>query len=200
MDRPLHFLLTTAAVLIGGLLALLGYDHWVLKPRADAQARTIADLQARPTTQPAALDLDSARSQADAIAGKLDADLKRSVAENRAAIEQTVREQQMRQLGNDALARANLPRVALVEFYMTNNEWPTDAAAVGLGATGDLAGGAVKAVTIGPQGAIVLALREPLSSAGRIVMTPVAKANGMIEWRCTTEGDDNLPRYVAGCR
>ncbi|RNF86100.1 pilin [Montanilutibacter psychrotolerans] len=200
MDRPLHLLLTFVAVLIGGFLALLGYDHWVLKPRADTQARTIADLQARPAAQPAALDLDSARSEADAIAGKLDADLKRSVAENRAAIEQTSREQQMRQLGNDALARANMPRVAITEFYMTNNQWPADASAAGLGSTADLAGGAVKAVTIGPQGTIALALREPLSSAGRIVMTPVAKANGMIEWRCATEGDDNLARYVAGCR
>ncbi|MGH8030558.1 MAG: pilin, partial [Arenimonas sp.] len=90
-------------------------------------------------------------------------------------------------------------RVALSEFYMSRGAWPANAAEAGLPAFDPATGGAVRAIDIGAQGVLTIALREPFAEGSRFVLTPTAGKDFTLEWRCRSEGDVELRRFVPAC-
>ena len=182
------FVAAFLGAVVGVALVLFAYDRFVLQPRAEAQARREA------------VDLAEGRADAKGIADQLDASVDRSVERARSALGELAGDQDKARLANDALQRGAMYRTALSEFYMSRGEWPADADAAGLPAFDPATGGAAQAITVGANGVVTIALREPFASGSRFVLTPTAGRDGMLQWRCRGEGDAELARLVPSCR
>jgi Pilin (bacterial filament) len=196
-----QFLLTLVAVLIGGFLALLGYDRFVVKPReaaATTRAQAEALVAAHATAQ---LDLGKARSEARAVAAEVEASVQRSVENARQTMDAQASEMNQRGLVADAVQRASMFRVALTEYYQTNGRWPTDADEAGLPSPSEMRGGAVRTVTLGAQGAVTIALDDRFGVGSVVILKPdVNAASGIVDWNCEVKGDAALKQAMPRCK
>jgi hypothetical protein len=181
-----NFAITFFAAVLGLLLALFVYDRLVLAPR-------IAEATAAPA-------LGEARNEAKAISDELDASVKKTVEGAKQAMSDQASEADRRRLAMDALVRATGFKVAVTEYYMSNMAWPITAKDVGLEPPGTYAGGAVTSIALAGQGAIVVSINDVFSPASTIRMTPRANGSGMIDWRCSVEGSNELRRYLLACK
>lgn len=188
-----QFAIILTAVLIGVLGALLLYDLLVLKPRGDALAETL--------TMTAKVDLANARDEAQGIAENLDAAVDRSVSDAQQAMDAQAQEQERRRLATEAVNRASMFKVAIAETYMSTGQWPANAQAAGLGPPASYAGGAVKGIELGQKGTITIALSDPFAVGSKVQLVPrVDPQSYVVDWRCSLEGDESLPRYLPACQ
>lgn len=198
-----QFILTLVAVLIGGFLALLGYDRFIVKPReaaatAKAQAEAEALVAAHATAQ---RDLGKARSEARAVAAEVEASVQRSVENARQTMDAQAAEMNQRGLVADAVQRATMFRVSLTEYYQANGRWPSDADEAGLPAPSEMRGGAVRTVAIGAQGAVTIVLDDRFAAGSVIVLKPDANAaSGIVDWNCEVKGDPALKEAMPRCK
>lgn len=195
-----QFVLTLVAVLVGGFLALLGYDQFVVKPREAEAAR--ADAAERAATRvDVAPDLAQARGEAQSIAAEVEASLERSVEKARSGMDAQARDMDRRALLTDAVQRATMFRVSLTEYYQTNGRWPQDADEAGLPSPEEMRGGAVRTVTVGAQGVVIIALDDTFGAGSEIRLRPqVSDAAGMVDWRCEVKGDAALKQSLPRCQ
>jgi hypothetical protein len=194
-QRPMkNFLIVLLAVLIGGFLALLGYDRLVVQPRAAAVAKAAAKAQ----MPDAKLDLQQARTEAKQVADEVEASVQRSVQGARDAMDVQAKDMDRRALVLEAASRATMFRVALTEYYQTNGRWPRDADEAGLPAPTEVSGGGVREITLSAKGVVTVTLDEHFPAGSTIVLRPTANAaSGMIDWSCEINGDglkQSLPR------
>lgn len=195
-----QFILTLVAVLVGGFIALLGYDRFVVEPReaaaAKAEAAALAEAQMK-----SPLDLSRARNEAKAVAAEVEASVQRSVESARQTMDAQAAEMNQRGLVADAVQRATMFRVALTEYYQTNGRWPTDADEAGLPSPSEMRGGAVRTVTLGAQGAVTIALDDRFGAGSVIVLKPDANAaSGIVDWNCEVKGDRALKQAMPRCK
>ena len=187
MNRTFFVALIAALLGVGG--ALMAYDHFVVQPRA---AEAEAGLR---------LDLQQAREQAQQITDQMQASVEQNVASAQQAMDAQAREQEMRRLARDALARAAPFKTALAEHYMSQGAWPGDPGAAGLPTPDATAGGAVQAIRLGSRGLVDITLGAPFPDGSGLALTPEVRADGAsIEWHCASRGDLALPRYLPECR
>jgi hypothetical protein len=192
-----QFILTLIAVLVGGFLALLAYDRFVVAPREAEAVRVAAAERERQRVEP---DLRQAQQQAREIAGEVEASVERSLDRAREGLDAQAKEVDRRGLILDAVQRATMFRVALTEFHQTNGRWPVDADDAGLPAPEEMRGGAVRSVEIGRGGTVTIALDANFAPDSRIVLEPrVAEAGGHIDWRCRVSGDRLLKQTLPRC-
>ena len=196
-----NFLPTFLAVLVAAGLALFVYDRFVLAPRLEK------------VSQAAQVNLADAREQANQIATELDASVERSVADAKAAFdEQTQAEdarraelekqaEQMRATAQaaDALARASVVKVALVEYYMNTGQWPTRTTDIGMGRPEDFAGGPVASITLEPEGVIAIRLKPEVAVGAHLRLVPRVARSGMVDWSCRASNYAAAERLPA-CR
>ncbi len=195
-----QFILTLVAALIGGFIALMGYDQFVVKPREAALAKVEAMTPAadRGAVQP---DLRQAREQARQVAAEVEASVQRSVDNARQTMDTQAAEMNQRALVSDAVQRASMFRAALTEYYQTNGRWPTDADEAGLPSPSEMRGGAVRTVTIGAQGAVTIALDDRFGAGSVVVLKPNANAaSGIVDWNCEVKGDRALKQAMPRCK
>lgn len=193
-----QFLLTLAAVLVGGFLALLGYDRLIVQPRESAEA---ARMQKAQDAAAVPVDMGKARAEAREVAAEVEASVQRSVDNARATMTAQASEMDRRSLIADAVQRVSMFRVALTEFHMTNARWPQDAEEAGLPPPADMRGGAVRTVTLGEQGVVTVALDDRFGKDGAIVLRPTANAaTGQVDWACEVTGDDEIRRALPRCK
>ena len=183
-----QFFITVFAVLVGGFIALLGYDRLVVEPR-EAKVRAAEQV-----------DLGKARSDAKQIADDVESSVQRSVDSAKDAMDAQARTMDERTAAMDAVQRATMFRVALTEYYQTNGRWPQDAEEVGLPPPEDSRGGAVKSVAVGSKGVVTVNLIGPFGDGSSIVLRPQANAAGVIEWACEAHGNDALKRAMPRCK
>ncbi len=192
-----QFILTLIAVLVGGFLALLAYDRFVVAPRDAEAARDAASERERQRIAP---DMREAQQQAREIADDVEASVQRSLDSAREGMDAQAKEMDRRGLILDAVQRATMFRVALTEFHQTNGRWPVDADDAGLPAPEEMRGGAVRSVEIGRGGTVTIALDATFAPDSRIVLEPrVAEAGGRIDWRCRVSGDRLLKQALPRC-
>ncbi len=186
-----QFILTLIAVLIGGFLALLGYDRFIVQPReAAAKAPTSA---ANPQ-----VDLGRARAEAQQVAAEVEASVQRSVEGARETMDAQAKLMDRRALIAEAASRATMFRVSLTEYYQSNGRWPRDADEAGLPAPTEMRGGAVREIRLGEQGVVTVKMDERFPEGSVIVLRPIVNAaSGMVDWTCEVKGDglkQSLPR------
>lgn len=192
-----QFILTLIAVLVGGFLALLAYDRFVVAPREAEAMRDAAAERERQRVEP---DMREAQQQAREIAGEVEASVQRSLDRAREGLDAQAKEVDRRGLILDAVQRATMFRVALTEFHQTNGRWPVDADDAGLPAPEEMRGGAVRSVEIGRGGTVTIALDANFAPDSRIVLEPrVAEVGGLIDWRCRVSGDLLLKQTLPRC-
>lgn len=192
-----QFLITLSAVLIGGFLALLGYDHFVVKPREAAAAKTEAAARRAEATP---VDLSQAREDARDVAAELESSVRRSVDSAEEAMRAQAKAMDRASLARDAVSRATMFRVAMTEYYQTNGAWPRTAEDAGLPPPEDTRGPAVASIAIGDAGAVVVRLDRALAENTSIVLRPEPKsAMGMVDWRCELKGDVTLKAFLPRC-
>ncbi len=206
-----QFLITFAAVLIGGCLALLGYDHFIVQPR-EAQQQTAQwqrQLQAQAAVSQAVAsqatvaqpDMAKARADAQQVAAEVEASVQRSVDGARDTMNAQAKEMDRRGLLADAVSRATMFKVSLTEFYQSNGQWPHDADEAGLPAPGEMRGGAVRTITLGAKGVVTVALDDRFAANSAIVLRPLVNAKSqMVEWLCEIKGDPALKQTLSHCK
>lgn len=196
-----NFLPTFLAVLVAAGLALFVYDRFVLAPRLEK------------VSQAAQINLADAREQANQIATELDASVERSVADAKAAFDEQAQaedarraelEEQAEQMkataqAADALARASVVKVALVEYYMNMGQWPTRTTDIGMGQPKDFAGGPVAAITLEPEGVIAIRLKPEVAVGAQLRLVPRVARSGMVDWSCRVSNYAAAERLPA-CR
>jgi hypothetical protein len=195
-----QFLITLVAVLVGGFLALLGYDRFIVKPREDAAARAEAAARAQAAAD-AKVDLDRTRSDARQVAEEVEASVKRSVDGAREAMDAQAKEMDRRGLVVEAASRATMFRVALTEYYQSNGRWPRDADEAGLPSPTEMRGGGVSEIALGAQGVVTIKMNEQFAAGSAILLRPAANAaSGMVEWNCEVKGDSLLKQALPRCK
>lgn len=195
-----QFALTLVAVLVGGFLALLGYDRFVVKPREAETARAEAAEREADRVR-VAPDLAQARGEAQSIAAEVEASLQRSVDKARNGMDAQAREMDRRALLTDAVQRATMFRVSLTEYYQTNGRWPQSADEAGLPLPEEMRGGAVRSVTIGVQGQVIIALDDTFGAGSEIRLKPRMNDDaGIADWRCEVKGDPALKQALPRCQ
>lgn len=195
--RMKQFLLTLSAVLIGGFLALLAYDHFIVKPR---EAAAVAAAVSLPKAEPAPVDLSQARSEARQVAAEVEASVKRSVDSARDAMDAQAKEADRRSLIAGAVSQATMFRVTLTEYYQSNGAWPREAEDAGLPPSEDTRGPGVAGIALGERGAVVVSLDDSIAAGSKIVLRPrVSATTGMVEWRCELKGDPSLKAMLPRC-
>ena len=193
-----QFVITLIAVFVGGFLALLGYDRFVVQPREVVAAETVTKAQTLPGAQ---VDLDRARADAQQVAAEVEASVQRSVDGAREAMDAQATERDRRALVADAASRATMFRVSLTEYYQSNGRWPRDADEAGLPAPSEMRGGGVREITLGAQGMVTVTMDERFAAGSAMVLRPSADAaSGMVEWACEVKGDHVLKQSMPRCK
>lgn len=183
-----QFAITFAAVLMGAALALFGYDYFIAKPRAAAQAVA------------AQIDLSKAKLEAQNIANNLDAAVNQTISNANDSMNAQAGEMQQRALVGDALARGSMFKTALAEYFMTHGQWPKTHDESGLAKPESYAGGAVESISVSEKGIVIISLNEKLEAGSEIKLIPQAnEQSGMIAWHCTTQGTETLRRHLSAC-
>ena len=183
-----QLLLSLLGTLLGVLLALVLYDHYIVQPRAATQAKA------------AASDLANSVRQAQEISAGVDASLKRSVDSTRVALDAQAHDQDKRRMASEAMAQTQLYKVALAEAFMANGKWPTHPSEAGLPQNGTGAGGAVRSIVVGDNGKVSVGFNESFAKDAHLELVPTAdKETYQVSWRCVTSGDPDLQRYFPQC-
>jgi hypothetical protein len=183
-----QFAITFAAVLIAAALALFGYDYFIVKPRAALQA------------QAAQIDLSKAKLEAQDIADNLDAAVNQTISNANDSMNAQTGEMQQRALAADALARGSMFKTALAEYFMSNGQWPKTHDESGLAKPESYAGGAVRSISVGEKGVVIISLNEKFEPGSKIKLIPEAnEQSGMINWHCSTEGSEALKHQLSAC-
>jgi hypothetical protein len=184
-----QFAITFAAVFVAAALALLGYDHLIVKPREATQAEALL------------VNLSTAEQQAQGIADDLDAAITQSVNNANETMHMQANEMKQRSLAVDALVRASMFKTALTEYFMSNGQWPKTQTEAGLAKPDSYAGGAVGSITVADQGVVVITLNSQIDSGAKIKLVPDANLQSyVINWRCSTEGSETLGRLLPDCK
>ncbi len=193
-----QFLITLVAVLIGGFLALLGYDHFIVKPReAAATAKAATEM---PKRVPASVDLSQARAEAKQVADEVEASVQRSVDSAREAMQMQAKDADRRAMIVEAVSKATMFRASITEYYQSHGRWPRDADDAGLPPPEDMRSPGVTGIAIGERGTIVVTLDRSLAANSSIVLRPTAKAStGLVDWRCELTGDPSLKAMLPRC-
>jgi hypothetical protein len=196
-----QFWLTLAAVAIGGFLALLGYDRFVLKPREAARSTQAALAPAAaPKAEPVQADVSKAREEAKQVADEVDASVQRSVDKVRDVMEAQADDMNRRASIGSAVSRATMFRVTLTEYYQSNGRWPRTADDASLPSPEEMRGNGVDGVELGHGGAVIVHLDKSLSANGRIALRPKASADtDIVDWRCEIERDAGLKPFLPHC-
>jgi hypothetical protein len=193
-----QFVIVLIAVLVGGFLALLAYDRFIVAPRA-AEAAEVAEVADRQREQ-VAPQMREARREARAIADEVEASVQRSLDNAREGMAAQAKDMDRRGLILDAVQRATMFRVALTEYYQANGRWPLDADDAGLPSPEEMRGGAVRSVELGRNGVVTIALDPTFQPDSRIVLEPRANAaSGLVDWRCRVSGDPALKQSLPRC-
>ncbi len=194
-----QFVITLIAVLVGGFLALLGYDRFIVQPREAAAVNAEAAAKVQ-TPADAQVDLTQARAQAQQVAAEVEASVQRSVQGARDTMDAQAKDMDRRGLAVEAASRATMFRVALTEYYQTNGGWPRDADEAGLPAPTEMRGGAVREITLGANGVVTVKLDERFPAGSTIVLRPTANtAAGTVDWVCEVKGD-GLKQALPRCK
>ena len=184
-----QFAITFLAVFIAAALALLGYDHFIVKPREASQAEAVM------------VDLSNAEQQAQGIANELDAAVTESVNTANETMIAQADEMQQRSLAKDALMRASMFKTALSEYFMSNGQWPKGQTEAGLAKPESYAGGAVSSISVSDKGVVVIMLNGQIESGAKIKLIPDANMQSyVINWRCSTEGSEALRHLLPDCK
>jgi len=184
-----QFGIVFAAVFMATVLALLGYDEWIVKPREKAQVEAVQ------------LDLGDAETKAKNIAKNLDTAVAQSVENAGNTMNMQADEMRQRALAADAIARASLFKTALSEYFMSMGKWPESQSEAGLAAPESYAGGAVASISVVPQGMVVIRLNNQIENGAKILLVPEANAQSYaINWHCRTEGSEKARRLLPDCR
>lgn len=182
------FTLSMLGAALGVALVLFLYDQFVAQPRAQRQQ------------QAAQVDLTQAARQAEAITANLDASVQRSVETARQAFDAQAADQRKRAWVAEALAQTQRYKVALTEAYLNRGQWPVSATDAGLPARDTPAGGALRSIEVDDDGSIVLEFDHNFARGARLRLLPQGDpATSQLHWRCTTEGDPDLERYLPQC-
>ncbi len=195
-----QFVITLIAVLVGGFLALLGYDQFIVQPRSAAipNAESVVNVQTPPGAQ---VDLDQARADAQQVAAEVEASVQRSVEGARQAMDAQATDMDRRALVGEAASRATMFRVSLTEYYQSNSRWPRDADEAGLPAPSEMRGGGVREISLGAQGVVTVTMDDRFPAGSAIVLRPSANAaSGMVEWVCEVKGDRVLKQAMPRCK
>lgn len=183
-----QFVITFAAVLLAVAVALLGYDYFIVKPRAALQAETVQ------------VDLKNAQTQAQNIAHDLDAAVTQSVSNANDTMNAQAGELQQRALVADAIARGSMFKTALAEYFMSNGQWPKNHAESGMAKPESYAGGAVSNISIEGKGVVIITLNDKIETGAKIKLIPEANEQSyMINWHCSSEGSEALKRHLPAC-
>ena len=183
-----QLLMSLLGTLLGVLLALALYDHYVLQPRAAEQANAVTS------------DLADTVRQAQAISAEVDASVKRSVDSAREALDAQASDQNKRRMASGAIAQTQRYKVALTEAFIANGKWPTHPAEAGLPPHSTDAGGAVRDIVVSEQGKVSVLFNESFARDARFELVPSAdKDSFQVSWRCLTSGDPDLQRYFPQC-
>jgi hypothetical protein len=188
-----QFLVTLIAVLVGGFLALLAYDRFIVQSRPGGTSPTASETA---TTAQAPATVAVSPERPASAASQSPATIPGVEVGAAVPLERVPRNRT--ELVADAVQRATMFRVALTEYYQTNLRWPQDADEAGLPAPEEMRGGAVRSVGIGPGGTVTIVLDPPFIAGSRVELTPRVTSSGQVEWGCRTQGDpglaDDLPR------
>jgi len=183
-----QFTITFAAVLLAVAIVLIGYDHFILKPRAAQQSETVQ------------VDLSNAQSQAKNIAHDLDTAVTQTISNANDTMNAQAGEMQQRALVADAIARGAMFKTALAEYFMTNGQWPKTHEESGLAKPESYAGGAVSSISVGDKGVVVIVLNDKIEAGGKIKLIPEANPESyVINWHCGSEGSQALKRHLPDC-
>ncbi|MGN6153558.1 MAG: pilin [Lysobacteraceae bacterium] len=183
-----QFVVTLLAVLVGGFLALLAYDRFIVTPRQTARPPEATDAApaVASTGAPAAPTPQVAPGPSTTDLPPL-ADIAISDSERAALV-------------IDAARRATMYRVALTEYYQTNGRWPLDADEAGLPSPAEARGGAVQAVEVDRSGVVTVRLDRRFGRDGAFVLRPTANdATGTIDWHCEVRGAPDLKKTLPRC-
>ena len=186
-----QFVVTLLAVLVGGFLALLAYDRFIVTPRGTASTPKTADAApagsstatpSAPTPQAASVPPPTPTVDLPPLADIAISDSERAA------------------LVMDAVRRATMYRVALTEYYQTNGRWPLDADEAGLPSPDEARGGAVQAVELDRHGVVTVKLDGRFGRDGALVLRPAANdADGTIAWHCEVRGGPDLKKTLPRC-
>jgi type IV pilus assembly protein PilA len=186
-----QFVVTLLAVLVGGFLALLAYDQFIVKPRAAVEAP--APVAGVASGAPAPVSSSAPAPVPASPALPTPADLP-------PLAETAISDNERAALVMDAVRRATMYRVALTEYYQTNGRWPIDADEAGLPSADEARGGAVQAVELDRQGVVTVKLDGRFGRDGAILLRPTANgATGTIDWRCEVQGGSELRKALPRC-
>lgn len=163
-----QFIITFVAVLIAAAIALLGYDHFIVKPRETSQAEAVL------------VNLSNAKQQAQGVADELDAAVTESVQNANETMVAQANEMQQRSLAKDALVRASMFKVALSEYFISNGQWPKSQADAGLAKPESYAGGAVSSISVAEKGVVVITLNGQIESGAKIKLIPDANMQSYV--------------------
>jgi hypothetical protein len=183
-----QFVITFTAVLLAAALALFAYDYFIVKPRTALQSETVQ------------VNLDNARTQAQGIADNLDAAVTKTISNANDTMNTQAGEMQRRALAADAIARGSMFKTALAEYFMTNGQWPKTHDESGLAKPESYAGGAVKSISVGEKGSVIIALNEKIEAGAKIKLIPQANEQSyVINWTCSVEGSEALMHQLPSC-
>ena len=174
--------------LLGVGIALLAYDHFVLRPREASRLEVKA------------IDLTQAAADARKITEGVDASVRKSVDSAQQALDAQAAEQDKRRMAAEAIAQTQLYKVALTESFMANGKWPTRASEAGLPQDNPGAGGAIRNISVGDRGRITVTFDKSFAEGARFELLPEADPGTFqVRWQCRTSGDADLKRFLPQC-
>ena len=180
--------LSLLGTLLGVVLALLVYDHFIVQPREAMRAEA------------ASVDLSRAADQAKKITDSVDASVKRSVDSAQQAFEAQAADQNKRRMLAEAVAQTQMYKVALTESFMSNGQWPAKASDAGLPQNNSKAGGAIRDIAVGQRGTITVSFDGNFAEGALFQLVPQADPDTyQVRWQCKTSGDPDLKRYLPDC-
>lgn len=180
--------LSLLGTLLGVVLALLLYDHFVVQPREARRAEA------------ATVDLSRAAEQAKTITDSVDASVKRSVDIAQQAFEAQAADQNKRRMLAEAVAQTQMYKVALTESFMSNGQWPAKASDAGLPQNNPKAGGAIRDIAVGQRGTITVTFDGSFAEGAQFQLVPQTDPDTyQVRWQCRTSGDPDLKRYLPDC-
>ena len=139
-------------------------------------------------------DAERERAAADAV-------LQAKVEQGRKLAERTLAQAHEAQVLREALVVASSAKAAVVEYYLTTGEMPSENAQVGLGAADTWRGTSLRSLQIVEGGRILLAFDESSGAdGGAIELAPdLADSESMgVQWQCTTQDFEHIARVWPG--
>ena len=85
----------------------------------------------------------------------------------------------------EGLGLASAAKLGVAEYVSAQSIWPASNASIGLAASTDVKGNAVKSVSVGTAGAITITYNALVTDDATILLVPASSA-GAITWTCNT--------------